>query len=84
MPNSHKLQAMVSWFAAVTNKEISQIISNKLFSNYTKVMKVGLEVLTGKTFSVWLEFVDETGEKVFCLQIQIKSCINLFSWHIHK
>jgi len=40
---------MVSWFAAVTSKEISQIISNKLFPKYTKV---GLEVLTGKTFSV--------------------------------
>ena len=76
MPNSHKLRAMVSWFVAVTNKEISQIISNKLFPKYTKV---GLEVLTGKTFSVWLEFVNETGEKVFCLQIQIKSCVNPFA-----
>ena len=36
-----------------------------------------LEVLTGKDLSVWLEFIDETGEKVFCLQMQIKSCLTL-------
>ena len=35
--------------------------------------KFGLEVLTGKYLSVWLEFIDETGEKVFCLQMQIKN-----------
>ena len=29
--------------------------------------KFGLEVLTGKALSVWLEFIDETGEKVFLL-----------------
>ena len=34
--------------------------------------KFGLEVLTGKSLSVWLEFIDETDEKVFCLQMQIK------------
>ena len=49
-----------------------------------KVTQFGLEVFTGKTFSVWVEFVDEMGEKVFCLQRQIKSCVNLFSWHVHK
>jgi len=36
------------------------------------VTKFGLEVLTGKALSVWLEFIDETGEKVFGLQMQIK------------
>ena len=76
---------MVSWFAAVTNKEISQIISNKLFPKYTKVMKVGLEVLTGKTFSVWLEFVDETGEKVFVYKYKLSlALIYLADMFINK
>ena len=43
-----------------------------------------MEVLTGKAFllSVRLEIIDdETGQKVFCLQMQIKlkSCVTLFS-----
>ena len=46
--------------------------------------KFGLEVLTGRALSVWLEFIDEAGEKVFCLQMQIKSCVTLFSLHAHK
>ena len=33
-----------------------------------KVTKFGLEVLTRKASSIWLEFTDKTGEKVFCLQ----------------
>ena len=37
-----------------------------------KVTKFGLEVLTGKTLSFLLEFIDKTCEKVFCLQMQIK------------
>ena len=39
--------------------------------------KIGLEVLTGKALSFWHEFIDKTGEKVFCLQMQIKfkSCL---------
>ena len=37
-----------------------------------KVTKFGLEVLTGKALSFLLEFIDKTGEKVFCLQMQIK------------
>ena len=34
--------------------------------------QLGLEVLTGKALSVWVEFIDETGEKVFGLHMQIK------------
>ena len=34
-----------------------------------KVTKLGLEVLTGKALSFWLEFIDKTGEKVFCLKL---------------
>ena len=42
--------------------------------------KFGLEVLTLKALSFLLEFIDKTGEKVFCLQIQIKfkSYVTLF------
>ena len=49
-------------------------------------MKFGLEVLTGKALSFLFEFIDKTGEKVFCLQMQIKlkSCITLFSWLVHR
>ena len=71
---------MPSWFAAVTNKETSQL--TKLFPKYTKkVTKFDLEVLTGKALSFLLESIDKTGQKVFCLQMQIKlkSCIILFS-----
>ena len=59
---------MASRFAVATNEEIQQIIkqANKLFPKYTKkATKVGLEVLTRKALSGWLEFIDETGEKVY-------------------
>ena len=51
-----------------------------------KVTKFGLEVLTGKALSFWLEFIDKIGEKVFSLQMQIKrkSSVTLFSWLVHK
>ena len=55
---------------------------SKLFLKYMKkVTKFGLEVLTGKALSFWFEFIDKTGGKVFCLQMQInlKSRITLFS-----
>ena len=67
-------------------QKISQLI-NKLFPKHTKkVTKFGLEVLTGKALSFWLEFIDKTDEKVFCLhmQIKLKSCITIFSWLVHK
>ena len=71
---------MASRFAAVTNKDISQIIKQAV-PEISEGDEFGLEVLTGKSLSVWLEFVDETGEKLFCLQMQIrlKSCLTLFS-----
>ena len=37
-----------------------------------QMTKFGLEVLTGKALSFLLEFINETGENVFCLQMQIK------------
>ena len=76
---------MASRFAAVTNKEISQIIKQAV-PEISDGDEFSLEVLTGKSLSVWLEFIDETGEKLFCLQMQIKlkSCVTLFSWIVHK
>ena len=76
---------MASRFAAVTNKEISQI-TKQAVPEISEGDKFSLEVLTGKSLSVWLEFIDETGEKLFCLQMQIKlkSCVTLFSWIVHK
>ena len=76
---------MASQFAAVTNKEISQIIKQAV-PEISEGDEFSLEVLTGKSLSVWLEFIDETGEKLFCLQMQIKlkSCVTLFSWIVHK
>ena len=52
----------------------------------TKVAKFVLEVLIGKALSFRLEFIDETGENVFRLQMQIwlKSCVTLFSLLVHK
>ena len=76
---------MASRFAAVKNKEISQIIKQAV-PEISEGDEFSLEVLTGKSLSVWLEFIDETGEKLFCLQMQIKlkSCVTLFSWIVHK
>ena len=73
---------MPSRFAAVTNKEISQLIKQAV----PEIHEECDEVSTGKALSFWLEFIDKTGEKVFCLQMQIKlkSCITLLSWLIHK
>ena len=68
---------MPSRFAAVTNKEIWKLIKQAV----PKMHEEGDEAL-----SFWLEFIDKTGEKVFCLQMQIsfKSCVTLFSWLVHK
>ena len=43
-----------------------------------------MEVLTGEALSVWLEFIAETSEKVFCLQMQIKSLLFLADIFINK
>ena len=73
---------MPSRFAAVTNKEFSQLIKQAV----PEIHEEGDEVRFGsfnryKTLSFLLEFIDKTGEKVFCLQMQIKlkSCVTLFS-----
>ena len=73
---------MPSRFAAVTNKEISQVIKQAL----PKIHEKCGEVLTGKALSFWLEFIEKTGGKVFCLQMQmkLKCCVTLFSWLVHE
>ena len=64
---------MASGFAAVTNKQISQIIKQAVPEISEDGDEIRLEVITGKSLSVWLELIDETGEKVlFILQMQIK------------
>ena len=74
---------MPSRFAARASKEISQLIKQTVPEIHAlkKVTKFGLDVLTGKALSFWLEFIDKTGGKVFCLQMQIKlkPCVTLFS-----
>ena len=42
---------MPSSFAAVTNKEISQLVKQAVPEIHEKVTKFGLEVLTGKALS---------------------------------
>ena len=35
------------------------------------VTKFGVEVVTGKALSFWLEFIDKTGEEVFCYKFKL-------------
>ena len=60
---------MASRFAAVTNTEISQVIKQGVPEIHEEgdTIRFG-SVLTGKVLSVWLEFIDETGQKVFSLK----------------
>ena len=69
---------MPSRFAAVTNKEISQLIKQAV----PEIHEEGDEVRFGsfnrnKTLSFWLKFIDKTGEKFFRLQMQIKLSLAL-------
>ena len=75
---------MPSRFAAVTNKEISRLIKQAVPEIHEKGDEVrfgSFNSLTGKALSFLLEFIDKIGEKVLCLQMQIKlkSCVTLFS-----
>ena len=63
---------MPSRFAAVTNKEISQLIKQAVPEIHEESDEVWFGSLNGKALSFWLEFIDKTGENVFCLQMQIK------------
>ena len=68
----------------LTNKEISQIIKQAVPEIQEEGDEIRFGSFNGKAFllSVRLEIIDdETGQKVFCLQMQIKlkSCVTLFS-----
>ena len=63
-----------SRFATVTSDEISKINEEAIPDNTKKATKFGLAVFTGKALFN-LNFIDETGEKVFCLQMQIMSFV---------
>ena len=72
---------MPSRFAAVTNKEISQLIKRAVPEIHEEGDELWFGSFTGKALTFLLEFIDKTGEKGFCLQMQIKlkSCVILFS-----
>ena len=78
---------MDSRFAAITNKEISQIIKQPVPEIHEEGDVIWFGSFNRYSFVCFrLEFIDETGEKVFCLQIQmkLKSCVTLFSLHVQK
>ena len=64
---------MASRFAAVINKEISQIIKQAVPEKHDEDDEIRFGSFNWQSFqlSVWLEFINETGEKGFCLQMQI-------------
>ena len=62
-------------FAAITNKKNSQIIKQAVPETHEEGYKIWLGSFNRYMLSVWLEFSDETGEKV---------CITLFSRIGHK
>ena len=80
-PVSERRQTRVSYEQTVSR------FANKLFPKcMKKVTKFGLEALTGKILSVWLEFIDETGVKeyfVYKCKLRLEFA-TLFSWHVHK
>ena len=57
---------MASRFAAVTNKESSQIIKQAVPEIHQEGGEVRFGSLTGRALSFGLEFIDGTGGKFFC------------------
>ena len=50
-----------------------------------KEKEFDLEVfLQVKLWPFNLNLLMELVKKFFCLQTQVKSCVTLFSWHVHK
>ena len=56
---------MASRFAALTDKEILQIIKQAVPEVHEEGEEIRFGVLTGKALSICLEFIEETGEKGF-------------------
>ena len=76
---------MPSQFAAVTNKEISQLIKQAV----PEIHEKGNEVRFGSVNMLCLFDLNlsiKPVKNVFCLQMQIKpkSCVTSFSWLVHK
>ena len=66
---------MPSQFAAVTNKEISQLIKQAVPEIHEEGDEV--DILTGKTLSVLLEFINKTNEKVLCYKYKLSLSLAL-------
>ena len=85
-PNSRKLRA--KWLPSVCCVNKPKKLHTKIKQAVPEIHQEGDEIwfvfLTGKALSVSLEFIDETGEKVFFFFVQIKSCVTLFSWQCSK
>ena len=82
-------EIQVTWTSH--DKRPIQIVAYESWSEFSQLIKqavpeIHFVFLTFSTLSFWLEFIDKTGENVFCLQMQIKlkPCITLFSWLVHK
>ena len=76
------MSKMVSPFASITKKEIeSQIMKQAV----TEIYEEGDENWFG-SFNRWSMDLNLSMKMVttFLFKMQIKSCINLFSWHVHK
>ena len=68
------MSKMASRFTAVTSEEISQINEEAVPEKTKKVTKSGMASV----------FIDETGEKVSRLQMQMKSFFTFICWQVHK
>ena len=77
---------MPSRFAAVINKEISQPIKHAVPEIHQEGDEVGFGSFNRQSFVFLTWIYDKIGEKVFCVQVQIKrkSCVALLSWLVHK
>ena len=75
-------------FAAITNREISQINSKKN-SVPVNMHEEGDEIRSAVSQVKLCQFnlnlsIKPVNNGIFCLQMQIKSCITLFAWRVHK
>ena len=62
------------WLAAQSRNILHYSLIHLQFHRASDA-KLRVEVLTREALFGWLEFIDETGEKVFCLQMQIMSFV---------
>ena len=69
---------MPSRFAAVTNKEISQLIKQAVPEIHEESDEVWFGSLNGKALSFWHEFIDKTGEKVLFSIKPVKKNFDVF------